>query len=414
MHLLNWRNPEVRRNGRVASITINSPGVYDGLDIEDMNLHNLQSVITLNTTGLVHIRGSRIKTNGNAIFDTSAAGRQLKCENSIFFGGPPNDTGRYARAFDLYRFALFIVQGCDFVNTGGMKMAAGGLSGSVGTLIVQLNRALNIISARGNGAGGLVVPSASDTNATTAIANNWNQFLQLTGLNLTTSNLVQVFWNEIVNKWKESMPGDSISVIDCAGNATSQIDQDDNLIDGGYAMYQYSLPDANGSFQEFQPSPAGNRLYYPGTGMMIETGSSGSSYVRRRRNVVIACTNGGLSSYGNSTNILADGNRIVCSGLAPDGTQLASAGGPGMYATSAVSGTYSNNDVRHTRAQTNGGTRERADVILAGGSVSQSGTTPGGSTLTTLADEQAARDFWLAKKRAAGVYPGSPWASSPY
>lgn len=414
MYLLNWRNPVVRRAGREASITINTPGIYDGLDLEDMDKHNLQSIITLGTTGLVRIRGSRLKTNGNVCFDNSAAGRQLQVESSLIIGGPPNDTGRYARAFDLYRFALFIVQGCDFVNTGGMKMAAGGLSGSVGTLIVQLNRALNIISARGNGAGGLVVPSASDTNATTAIANNWNQFLQLTGLNLTTSNLVQVFWNEIVNKWKESMPGDSISVIDCAGNATSQIDQDDNLIDGGYAMYQYSLPDANGSFQEFQPSPAGNRLYYPGTGMMIETGSSGSSYVRRRRNVVIACTNGGLSSYGNSTNILADGNRIVCSGLAPDGTQLASAGGPGMYATSAVSGTYSNNDVRHTRAQTNGGTRERADVILAGGSVSQSGTTPGGSTLTTLADEQAARDFWLAKKRAAGVYPGSPWASSPY
>lgn len=415
MYLLNWRNPEVRRDGKTTSITINTPGIYDGLDIEDMTLTQYQTPITLGAGvngQLVRIRGSRIKTSGQCLRDqTGGRTKKVMFENSLLMNGMPVVNGEgYGRIADVQQPELLIFAKCDFVDHGGVKVAGGGGAGAVGTVMMIETRSLNIQSLRGNGAGGLQVPTAGLVNHDAITA--WRQFIQITGANLPAKILIS--WCESVNQWGLSMPGDDYSIIDCIGTSGNPIIIDDCLADGGYGMYQYSVADANGSFRAYQASPAGNRLNYSGTGFMIETGSGGSSYVYRRRGVVIAHSNGGVYTYGNSSNNLIDAFRVVSSGLAPDGTKLAGAFNPGLYSTDSVtSTTYSNNYSRWMRASPNTNPLSRTDLNLGVGTTSTSNDAPNSGAAVTLADEQAARDFWLAKKRAAGIYPGSSWLASP-
>src|SRR5574343_272605 len=335
MYLLNWRNPEVRRDGKTTSITINTPGIYDGLDIEDMTLTQYQTPITLGAGvngQLVRIRGSRIKTSGQCLRDqTGGRTKKVMFENSLLMNGMPVVNGEgYGRIADVQQPELLIFAKCDFVDHGGVKVAGGGGAGAVGTVMMIETRSLNIQSLRGNGAGGLQVPTAGLVNHDAITA--WRQFIQITG---------------------------------------------------------------------------GNLPNYSGTGFMIETGSGGSSYVYRRRGVVIAHSNGGVYTYGNSSNNLIDAFRVVSSGLAPDGTKLAGAFNPGLYSTDSVtSTTYSNNYSRWMRASPNTNPLSRTDLNLGDGTTSTSNDAPNSGAAVTLADEQAARDFWLAKKRAAGIYPG--------
>lgn len=407
MYLHNWRNPAVKRNGKVVQQTINSPGIYDGLDIEQLGAASrTESALIINTTGLVRIRGSSVKTNGTGLFDITAAGRQVLYENSILEGAIPPGTDSWGRLIDGYRFALLGLVKCDFVNHGGVKMANAGWAG--GTYFIEECRSLNVMSAKADGAGGLAVPAAGDVNCNTA-AGGWKQIVQFTGLN--APSLCRVRWLEGVNRRGQSQPGDSISIIDSVGAPGNPILVEDFLVDGGYALWQYSLP-VNGSYLDYQASPLGNRLTYSGTGAMIEGASSG--YITRRRGILIACGNGGMSMYDAAAGTcLNDDNIIVSSGLAPDGTPLMGARGPGMH-RNAPSGSWNNNYVRHSRLVYSGAYNTTTREDHAGALGSMAGTVPGDTGVAvTLADEQAQRAAWLAKKRAAGIYPGSNWMVSP-
>lgn len=208
MHLLNVRNPEIRRNGKTQSITINTPGIFNSLDIEDMALGQYQSPITLGAGvngQLVHIRGSRIKTSGQCLRDqTGGRTKKVLFENTLLGNGVPVANGDgYGRIADVFQPEQLIYAKCDFVDHGGVKVAGGGGVGAIGTVMLIETRSLNIQSLKGNGAGGLQVPTAGLVNHDAITA--WRQFVQITGANLPDK--IFISWVESVNQWGCRCPG---------------------------------------------------------------------------------------------------------------------------------------------------------------------------------------------------------------
>ena len=197
----------------------------------------------------------------------------------------------------LEEFKNALVENNELVGTAGMYFRKFLGSSSKGqTVKVLRNRALNIDGRYSNG------PDSFSQTGFYRV-----QFLQLNDVRRLVD--AEIAWNQIVNQPGQSRVEEVINMYGASGTKASPIMIHDNYIQGAY------------------PSrPATDK--YGGGGMMLGDGGSSTlagavAYVQAYNNQVVSTSNQGIAIVAGH-DISAYDNRVVSSGLLPDGTPIAS------------------------------------------------------------------------------------------
>ncbi len=197
----------------------------------------------------------------------------------------------------LEEFRNAVVENNEMVGTAGMYFRKFLGSPSKGqTVKILRNRALNIDGRYSDGPD-----KFSDTGFYRV------QFVQFNDL----KNLVnaEIAWNEIVNQPGKSRVEEVINMYGASGTPGSRISIHDNYIQGAYPT-----------------RPATDK--YGGGGMMLGDGGSSTragavAYIQAFKNQVVSTSNQGIAIVAGH-DISAYDNRVISSGLLPDGTPIAS------------------------------------------------------------------------------------------
>jgi hypothetical protein len=271
-------------------IVITAGGTYTGswqsLDpnVPAIEIETSEPVIILNSS--IRSRGDLIKATGD--------GANLTIRNTAGYALNPNvrnqAPGRFLR---VDGFARVTVENCYLEGTAGIYVAGYvGDHTSAQTVKILRNRALNIDGRFSDGNGGFL--TGPDDHSFT-------QFFQINGVRDLTG--AEIAWNEVINEPGKSRVEDNISVHDSSGTSASPLLIHDNYIQGAY------------------PADPAHDATYTGGGIMLS--DNGSSYVRAYNNQVIATSNYGIAISSGHDNAMYR-NRILSSGLLPDGKTAAS------------------------------------------------------------------------------------------
>jgi hypothetical protein len=277
-------------------ITITSGGTYTGCWVSnDSNTY----AVTIATSAPVTITGSTIKGSAYRLVGNVVNNVKLTATNNFFYGLYPGGTG-IAGGYAIYLigFDYADIEHNYVEQKGGFKL--GNWSGASVThpVTVKYNRAKNIDGRLTDGTGGYN-GSIEKT-----------QFLAFD--NVSNAPGVEIAWNEVHNDPFNSGVEDNINTFNSSGTQASLIDIHDNFIDGAY------------------PQDPANTASYTGGGILL--GDYGGNYEAAHDNQVIRTTNYGIgivggpsgSSNPGSSNLALYNNRVITSGLLPDGTPIPS------------------------------------------------------------------------------------------
>ncbi|WP_322472206.1 hypothetical protein [Deinococcus sp. AB2017081] len=135
------------------------------------------------------------------------------------------------------------------------------------------------------------------------------QRVQFVQLNAVKAPGVDIGWNRVENTPLSGHVEDVINIYASVGTASSPIRVHDNLIQGAYGV------------------PVS--MDYTGGGIMLGDGK-GSAYQQAVNNTVLETSNYGVAVAGGS-NMLVQGNTVLGTGKAPDGTLLDATPDAGLY-----------------------------------------------------------------------------------
>jgi Bacterial Ig-like domain (group 2)/Ricin-type beta-trefoil lectin domain-like len=278
-------------------LTITQGGTYSG----NWKSTNPQTpAVTIVTTQPVLIQNSYI-TGPNDLISDPVYGNNVTVKNVIGIGVNPNVVGQPNGIFvDAQNPSLLDVENCYFENVeyGVWVRGYGGNYDGTETVTIIHNRSRNIVGTVSDGKGGSL---PGETNWA------WAHTVQLSTMPSVPG--INVAWNEIINYPYLSLVNENISMYDAGGTASSPALLHDNYVQGAYA-YNPVTDSYNGggittdgsSFDTVQSAAAFNNIY---------------------NNQVVATVNMGIE-IGSGHDNAAYNNRVVSSGLLPNGTQIPS------------------------------------------------------------------------------------------
>ena len=290
-------------------IVISRGGTYSG-HWESVN-PNVPAVL-ITTSDPVVIENSVIRSWGDLI-QVSAAVAHVTVRNNFGYGITPFLANRHAGRFlEVDGFASVTVENNYLQGTAGILLTdyEGDHSASQ-TVKVIGNVVRNIDGRIRDGAGGFT----NDLNP-----DDYAQFVQIA--NSVDLRNAEIAWNEVVNNPWESQVEDVVSIYATTATADSPLLIHDNYIQGGYS----ANPGADGEFS--------------GGGIMLS--DNGSAWVRAYDNQVLETTNYGIAITSGHDNLFYD-NRIISSGLLPDGTQVAAQNVGALIWNANAETTFTNN-----------------------------------------------------------------------
>ena len=276
-------------------LTITQGGTYSG------NYRSTDSsvpAINIQTTQPVIIENCVLVGPGDLV-KAFEGGAQLTVRNSRGYGQlPTTTTARHGRFVSLVQGRSLLVEHNYFESTTGIDIYQWSGNGSASqTVTVRYNQSRNIDGRLRNGT---------------------EEFANFVGMN-QVRNLVgaEIAWNELINEPDKSLVQDNINLYNSSGTANSPVQLHDNYIQGSYPF----------------PSTA---TYHTGTGFIIDGdgGADGAAYVQAFRNQIVS-TCGAAMNIAAGHDIHFYENRVVSSGLRPDGTRYNS-----MWAAGAIWNAY--------------------------------------------------------------------------
>jgi hypothetical protein len=366
------------------AMTITTGGLYVG-SWENTAAHG--TTVSIATTQPVTIDDSIIRGAGTLIHNTSA-GAQITVENSAGYGLNPNvagvSKGDFIYALDAA--SVDVEHNLDD-NLGGYGIDVRGFVGTGSqTIKILYNQIENADGRDSNGNGGY--ETAGDPTPHAIILSN-----------VQSVPGIEIGWNQIINQPGQSYVNDVINIYETSGTAASAIQIHDNYIDGLYS----STPDTT---------------YDSGCGIITdgEAGASETAFVDIYNNEVVATGNGGICIAAGH-NITIHDNRVINSGILPDGNNFYAAY-VGMYIQDYMSGGSSANfysDVAynnvagwmvppHSNANKGSSAYENNYVFLNGSATGSYNNTSLG--VPTRAMEAAENTTWQTKLVSQNVTVG--------
>ncbi|GAB2778997.1 hypothetical protein HNQ93_001562 [Hymenobacter luteus] len=267
-----------------APITITKGGTYTG------NFRSTDSntpCIKIQTTEPVTITNCVLVGAGDLI-DAKNGGSTLVITNNKGYGTKQSvDNRRHGRFVEVNSGRSVRIENNYFEHTSGIAAYKWGGDGSASqTLTVRFNQAKNIDGRFRNGGG---------------------EYVQFCGLNQVRNvGNIEVAWNQVVNEPNNSLVEDNINFYNSGGTQQSPARVHNNYVQGAY------------------PYPA-TANKFTGTGMTTDGDGSSPSTTTAFLN---AYENQFISTCNAAMNIAAGhdikyyNNRMVTSGLLPDGTRL--------------------------------------------------------------------------------------------
>jgi hypothetical protein len=271
-----------------SPITITKGGTYSG---NWQSLNPNVPAVKITTTDPVVIQNSRLQGRGDLV-QSVVDSVNVTVRNTYGYGLNPNVNGQSpGRFLTLYKPTNVVVENCYMESTSGIYLNG---DTSASSVKIRYNRAHNIDGRKSDGNGGF----SSDFN--------WAQFVQLN--KVQNSPGIEIAWNEVINEPYKSRVEENINVFLSSGTSSSPIQIHDNYIQGGYPA---------------NPATDG----YGGGGMMLGDGSAtdvsnAAGFVQAYNNQIVSTTNQGITIAAGH-DIQFYNNRIISSGLLPDGTPIA-------------------------------------------------------------------------------------------
>jgi Bacterial Ig-like domain (group 2)/Ricin-type beta-trefoil lectin domain-like len=278
-------------------LTITQGGTYSG----NWKSTNPQiPAVTIATTQPVLIQNSYL-TGPNDLIRDPVYGNNVTVKNVIGIGVNPNVVGQPNGIFvDAQNPSLLDVENCYFENVeyGVWVRGYGGNYDGTQTVTIVNNRGRNIVGTESDGNGGSL---PGETNWA------WAHTIQLSTMPSVPG--ITIAWNEIINYPYLSLVNENISMYDAGGTSSSPAQLHDNYVQGAYA-YNPVTDSYNGggittdgsSFDTVQSAAAFNNIY---------------------NNQVVGTVNMGIE-IGSGHDNAAYNNRVVSSGLLPNGIQIPS------------------------------------------------------------------------------------------
>ncbi|TDN38345.1 hypothetical protein A8B98_23570 [Hymenobacter sp. UV11] len=368
--------------GQAQAITYSAPLVITRAGTYTGNYQSLASgvpCILVNTTEAVVLEGCNLSGAGYLI--QSGTGANLTVRNCSGVALAPSVDGQSPGHFlDTYQSASLVVEHNYLSGTSGIVVNRWAGNGA---LTVRYNQVRNVDGRWRNNGG-----------------STRSSFLQLN----TVQNLagVDIAYNEVINTPNQSLVEDNINLYNSSGTAGSPIRVHDNFVRGAYPY----------------PATAGQ---FTGTGMTTDgdgaTLGLAAGYIEASNNQFVSTCNAAMNIAAGHDVYYHD-NRMVTSGLLPDGTRLNA-----TYAGTAVFNYYNqlasvffnnriaNNTIGYVRWGANSPYPDRQD-ISPGACATCTGTNSLPNPIT-VATEDNEYVLWQQKLAQNGVTVGPLGTTAP-
>jgi hypothetical protein len=278
-------------------LTITQGGTYSG----NWKSTNPQTpAVSIVTTEPVLIQNSYL-TGPNDLISDPVHGNNVTVKNVIGIGVNPNVVGQPNGIFvDAQNPSLLDVENCYFENVefGVWVRGYGGNYDGTQTITVVNNRGRNIVGTESDGNGGSL---PGETNWA------WAHAIQLGTMPSVPG--ITIAWNEIINYPYQSLVNENISMYDAGGTSSSPAQLHDNYVQGAYP------------YNPVTDSYNGGGITTDGSGS--DTVQSAAAFNNIYNNQVVGTVNMGIE-IGSGHDNAAYNNRVVSSGLLPNGTQIPS------------------------------------------------------------------------------------------
>jgi hypothetical protein len=299
-----------------APIVITRGGTYTGnWESNDPKI----AAVTISTDQPVTIANSHIRGKSTLIL-TNSDHVKLTVRDTYGYGLNPDVYGQTPGLFlDAEEIDRLDVEHNYMEGTSGMFLLHYRGNGTTADTIKVLdNKALNIDGRKSDGRGGFL-----DFNTRTRISDGFTEdgfelahFLLLN--NVWNVPGAEVAWNQVINEPGKSRVEENINIYLSSGTASSPLKIHDNYIRGAYTVKPGQGDYSDGTYNY--------DWSYTGGGILLADGrpSDGPvpAYVRAYNNEVVSTTNQGIAIEAGHDNQFYN-NRIVSSGLLPDGTRIA-------------------------------------------------------------------------------------------
>lgn len=348
--------------------------------------------VTVKTSEPVTIQNCLLRGKGHLIV-ASWVSAQVSVRGCTGYGLNPDVTTRSTGRFLAAEGAQsVVVERNTLEHTAGIYINALKPRADGPTVTVRYNLARDIDGRYSDGRGGY---------------QKTFQRVQFVQLNSVKAREVDIGWNRVENAPGSGHVEDVINLYASSGTAASPISVHDNLIRGAYGV------------------PVS--MDYSGGGIMLGDGK-GSQYLQALNNTVLETSNYGIAVAG-GTNMLVQGNTILGTGRAPDGTPLDATPDAGIYCRNYANDPRPDGSIV-IKGNTIGWGRPKAEIRDAAGKITKAGQpaarwdlnlgAPGCSDAggnvrsgsgndaippTALLDAVAA---WETRATAAGVSVGAP------
>ena len=334
--------------------------------------------ISIQTTQPVIIDNCIIAAVGDLV-DASNGGATLTVRNSRAYALPQTSSNvRHGRFVEAVSARSLTIEHNYFEHTTGIDIYLWGGNGTAQqTLTIRYNKCLDIDGLMLNG------------------QESWSNYIGMNGvLGLVGA---EIAWNEVINEPNKSWVEDNINFFNSGGVASSHVLVHDNYIQGAYP------------YPATSPNYAGSGLITDGDAASGSTAASASAFVDAYHNQFVSTCAAINIAAGHDNHFYE--NRIVTSGLLPDGSRLqANYAAAGLWNAYGKSGSvFFNNDM----------VNNTIGFYFQGGNTpytNRQDTSPGAcptcptvhmpDRVLTLADEQNEWTFWLDKVRQNGITLG--------
>ncbi len=279
-----------------APLVITTGGSYKGnWESTDPNV----PAIIVSTTAAVVIEDCHLRGKAHMI-RALLSGTNVTVRNCIAQGLNPNvvdgETGRFVSA---YMPAKLVVEQNTLLGTAGIYVDGAGRSSD--GITIRYNKVLNIEGRLSDGVGGYSTRKFLPV-----------QFTQLNNVRATSG--IEIAWNEVINEPRKSRVEDNINVYRSSGTVSSPILIHDNYIQGAYPN------------EPLTDKFSGGGIITDGD---VTTLAEATGYVRIYNNQVVNTSNYGIA-IASGHHVLVWNNRLIATGLLPDGKNIASAN-VGLY-----------------------------------------------------------------------------------
>ena len=278
-------------------LTITQGGTYSG---NWRSSDPAVPAVTVATIEPVVIENSHLSGPNDLISDPYYA-NNVTVRNVIGIGVNPNVKGQGLGVFVDAQYPVRLdVENCYFENVsfGVYVRGYAGHRDGIETITILNNRGRNLLGVISDGYHGYL--SGEDNW-------QWSHAIQLS--NMPAVPGIRIAWNEIINYPYQSLVNEIINMYDAGGTADSPALFDNNYIQGAYA------------YNPASDSYNGGGFVTDGSGG--DTVENSSSFHRVYNNQIVGTVNMAIE-FSTGHDNLAYNNKIIASGLLPNGTRIPS------------------------------------------------------------------------------------------